>query len=91
MTVACFIAGNLFSQLSLIKTILEKDDSPLSYVIVLIEYVLPNLEALNLSRELTYQLAISPVYVAQAALYTLSYAGVVMLLAIGAFSRRDLS
>ena len=91
VTVACFIAGNLFSQLSLIKTILEKDDSPLSYAIVLVEYVLPNLEALNLSRELTYQLAISPAYVAQAVLYTLSYAGVVMLLAIGAFSRRDLS
>ncbi len=91
VTVACFIAGNLFSQLRIIKEMLTEKGNPLSYAITLIEYTLPNLEALNLSREFTYQLAVPPAYIAQALLYTASYVSIVLLLACAAFSRKDIS
>ena len=90
-TVALFIGGNLFSQLATIKKILEMQNNPLSHAISLVEYVLPNLEALNLSRELTYQLAIPTSYIMNAILYTVSYSGIVMLLAMAFFSRKDIS
>ena len=91
VTVACFIAGNLFSQLQVIRAMLDDRENPASHLITVIEYILPNLEALNLSRELTYQLAIPMSYVANALLYTLSYVGIILLLGMFAFSRRDIS
>lgn len=90
-TVALFIGGNLFSQLDTIKKMLEDKDNPLSHLITVVEYVLPNLEALNLSRELTYQLTVPMSYVWQALLYTVSYVVLVMLLGMFTFSRRDIS
>ena len=90
-TMALFIGGNLFSQLDVIRRILIEQKNPLSFVITVIEYILPNLEALNLSRELTYQLAIPPSYLGQAVVYAVSYSAIVMVLAFLVFSRKDLS
>lgn len=91
VTVAFFIAGNLFSQLRIIKAMLTEKGNPLSHAITLIEYTLPNLEALNLSREFTYQLAVPTSYILQSVLYTVSYVGIVLLLAMWSFSRKDIS
>lgn len=90
-TVALFAGGNLFSQLAIIKKILIEQENPVAHVITVIEYVLPNLQALNLSRELTYQITIPASYVGQALLYTVSYAGLTMLLAMFTFSRKDIN
>ncbi len=90
-TVALFVGGNLFSQLATVKQMLAEDGNPLSHLITAIEYILPNLEALNLSRELTYQLTISTSYLGQALLYTLTYVGLTMLLAMVTFSIKDIN
>lgn len=90
-TVALFIGGNLFGQLATIKKMLAEKGNPLEHLITVVEYILPNLEALNLSRELTYQIGIPASYVGHAILYTVSYVTLVMLLAMAAFSQRDIS
>lgn len=90
-TMALFIGGNLFSQLAVIKKLLAEKENPAEHLITLVEYILPNLEALNLSRELTYRLDVPASYIGQSILYTLTYAAIVMMLAIGVFSRKDLS
>ncbi len=91
VTVACFIAGNLFSQLRIIKAMLEDKENPLSSLITVIEHILPNLESLNLSRELTYQLAISGEYIMHAMLYSISYIGIILLIGMYTFSQKDIS
>ena len=90
-TMALFIGGNLFYQLDVIKKLLEEKENPAAHLITVLEYILPNIEALNLSRELTYNLTISPEYVLQATAYAFTYSAIIMLLGIGLFSQRDLS
>lgn len=91
-TVAIFIGGNLFSQLKLVQQLLIEQKSPtLAALISVLQVILPNLESLNLSEEITYNLAIPNQYMTSAIWYTLSYALVVLVLGMGIFSRRDLN
>ena len=69
---------------------MEKEN-PAAPLITIIEYVLPNLEALNLSRELTYQLHVPADYLLQALAYSTTYAAIVMMLGVVVFARKDLS
>ncbi len=89
--VALFIGGNLMSQLDLMEQLLSEKASALTPLIQALKVVLPNLEALNLSHEVTYGLAVPARYLGDATLYALSYAGVVLVLAVLLFSRRDLN
>ena len=89
-TVALCVAGNLMTQLELIKKIMEERSPFLLPLLEGLKWVLPNLEALNLSYELTYRVPIPASYVLQAGIYTLGYSVVVMTLACGLFHRKDL-
>ena len=91
VTMGLFISGNLFSQLRVVKELLAENGNPLTALITVLEYILPNLESLNLSRELTYQIAIPTGYVAQATLYAVTYTAIIMLVAILSFERKELS
>ena len=90
-TMALFVGGNLFSQLAVIKKLMMEKENPAAPLITVIEYVLPNLEALNLSRELTYQLHVPADYLLQALAYSTTYAAIVMMLGVVVFARKDLS
>lgn len=90
-TVSLFIAGNLFSQLKYVRLLLEeRSASALARLIDVIEVILPNLEALNLSHEVTYSTTIPASYGLGAASYAVSYAAVVLVLAMIIFERRDI-
>lgn len=91
-TVAIFIGGNLFSQLALVKQLLLEQQSPtLAAIVSVLEIILPNLESLNLSEEITYNLAIPSSYMMSATWYTVSYAAIILVLGMGIFSKRDLN
>lgn len=90
-TLSMFVGGNLFSQLDLVQQLLNKQESAAAPLVELLRVLLPNLEALNLSPEITLQLSIPLSYVQQATLYTAGYVGVVLSLAVAIFSRRDFS
>ena len=89
ITAAVFIAGHLFSHLEQARRMLEEADNPLAVVIEGLQFVLPNLESLNLSTELTYAIPIPPAYALSAVWYTFSYAATVLVLAMIIFARRD--
>jgi ABC-type transport system involved in multi-copper enzyme maturation permease subunit len=91
-TSSLFIAGNLFSQLKYVRILLEERSArALARLIDVLELVLPNLEALNLSHEVTYSTIIPASYVGGALLYTASYTAVILLLAMIIFERRDIA
>lgn len=90
-TAAIFISGNLFSQLDTIQKLLAERENPLQHVISAVQVVLPNLESLNLSYELAYNLPIPASYMLEAPVYAISYSGMVLLIAIASFSRLDIS
>lgn len=86
-----YIAGNLFSQLEIIKKILTEQENPLAISITIIEYILPNLESLNLSRELTLNIETPSTYITQATTYTLTYTIIVLILASLTLEARDIT
>lgn len=89
-TVALFIGGHLFSQLKLIQTILiDRGAGALAQILSVVQVTLPNLESLNLSNELTYNIAIPSSYLVQALWYSSSYVLVVLGLGMFIFSRKD--
>ncbi|MFW5965865.1 MAG: ABC transporter permease [Persicimonas sp.] len=89
ITVAVFIVGNLFSHLEQAKEMLEKQGGSGGLLIDVVQFILPNLQALNLSNEVTHNIDIPLEYLASALWYTGSYSALVLLLAILIFSRRD--
>jgi ABC-type transport system involved in multi-copper enzyme maturation permease subunit len=91
-TTSLFIAGNLFSQLKYIRQILEeRSATALARLIDVIELVLPNLEALNLSHEVTYSTTVPASYGLGATWYAVSYAAVVLVIAMWIFEQRDIA
>ena len=86
-----FIAGNLISQLEAVKTLLKsRGIEGLIVVVDVVKAILPNLEALNLSEQLTYDVPIHSAYVLSATWYAFSYVAVVFLACVLVFSFRDL-
>lgn len=91
-TVALFIGGNLFNQLELVQKLLIEQKSPgLAKLVKGLEVILPNLQALNLSEEVTYAMTIPSGYVLSALWYAVSYTLVVMVIGMLIFSVRDLN
>ncbi len=90
-TLGVFLAGRLHGELESIKRLLEEQENPVSLVVDLIRPMLPNLAALNLEREALYGLAVPTSYLVSATVYALSYALIVLLFGIAAFSRKDLN
>lgn len=89
-TISIFIGGNLLTQLKTIKKLLQAQENPLSIAVHILEYVLPNLESLNLSRELIYQIKINADYIMQGTLYTLTYTIATLALATIIFNQKDI-
>lgn len=89
ITAAIVIAGHLFSHLEQAQRMLEEAGNPLAFVIETLQFVLPNLESLNLSTELTYTIPIPAAYALTAGWYTVSYTAIVLVLAMIIFARRD--
>ena len=88
-TAAIFVAGNLVSQLESMRALLRENGNPLSALLDLIIALLPNLESLNLSYEMTYQMTVPASYLGAALWYAFSYSAVALALAMVVFSRRD--
>ncbi len=89
ITTAIFIVGHLFSHLDAVYQMLDKAHNPAASLVRVLQVVLPNLQALDLSTELTYSMAIPSGYVLSAAWYASAYAGLVLLCTMVVFSRRD--
>lgn len=86
-----FIAGNLISQIDAVKSLLKSRGlDALASVVDFVKVVLPNLEALNLSHQLTYDTPIPDAYFVSATWYAFSYIAIVFLACVAAFSFRDL-
>ncbi len=90
-TLGIFIAGRLHDELVSIQRLLEDQENPASVIVDLIRPLIPNLASLNLEREAVYQLALPSSYLVSATVYALSYALIVLLFGIAAFSRKDLN
>lgn len=89
ITMAIFVAGNLISQLEDFRQLLAEQQNPMRHGVDLLTYILPNLESLNLSIEVTHSTPISSEYLFAATWYALSYAAITMCLGMLIFSRRD--
>lgn len=88
-SLATWVIGNLFTQLELAKKSFEEQENPAAVIMDVLMWILPNLEALNLSNQATYATTVPWNYLASASVYTVSYAGICLLISIAAFSRRD--
>lgn len=88
-TAAIFVAGNLFTQIGWIRSLLEEQKSGFVWIVDVLEWILPNLESLNLSSHATYGVWISPSYILHAIAYTVAYTGICVTLSVIATSRRE--
>src|SRR5690554_64950 len=89
VSVAIFVAGNLMTQLAQVEELLRAQHNPVWRVIAVVQYLLPNLESLNLAEVITYSIPLSAAYLGAAFWYAAAYTAIVMLLAMIIFSRRD--
>ena len=84
-----FIAGNIITQ---IENAISHFRETAPFLVPLLEastLFLPNLEALNLNYELLYSAPIPPSYLLVSVAYTFSYSGLVLVLGVFTFGRRD--
>ncbi len=88
-TAAIFIAGNLFTQVGWVRELLIEQKSTFVWIVDVLEWILPNFEALNLSSQATYHIYIPPSYTFQAIAYTIAYAGICVTLSVIATSQRE--
>ena len=84
-----FLCGNLFSQLKIIQNMLNESQNPLEHLISLLRVLLPNLESLNLSKEIVYQTSIPSSYFMNATFYALTYTAIILIIAIFIFEARE--
>jgi len=85
-----FIAGSMMSQIEVAQSFFE-EVSPLAVPFIrALTFVLPNIEALSLTTEMTYGVLVPWSYALNAMWYAISYVVVTMLLAIAIFRRREL-
>jgi ABC-type transport system involved in multi-copper enzyme maturation permease subunit len=86
-TLAIYIMGQLTPNLLLLR---EKGSGIIARTTLLIlYYLLPNLQNLNIKNEIVHNIAISNQFIFFAVAYSLTYATVVMLLAILLFQKKD--
>lgn len=89
LTGLMWIVGNLRSQLDAIIELLKEREIPMASALDFIQELLPNLEALNLSTEITYQSPIPAMYVLHAGWYAATYSLIVLIFSALIFRRRD--
>ena len=86
-TLALFVIGHLSGTL---KFLAQKSPNPLTKAITKgMYYFLPNLENFNIKGEVVYNISIGPERVLAVTLYALLYIGLLLLLSIVIFQRRD--
>lgn len=86
-TLAIFIMGHLSPNLLLLR---ERISGALGRTICLVlYYLLPNLQNLNIKNEIVHNIAVSPQFILFAIAYSLSYSIVIMLFAILIFQKKD--
>lgn len=88
-TAAIFIAGNMFTQIGWIRDLLIEQKSSFVWIVDVLEWILPNLEALNLSSHATYHVYIPPSYTLQSVAYAIAYAGICVTLAVIATAQKE--
>ena len=87
-SLALFLIGHLLGDLKLFR---ERSQSGLAQALTGVFYrILPDLELLNLKSQAANELAAPQGFVSTATLYGVVYAALLLLLAAGVFSRRDL-
>jgi ABC-type transport system involved in multi-copper enzyme maturation permease subunit len=86
-----FIAGSLTPQLREAISYFAKKDNPARYLGEAAVFILPDLEKLNLSFELTHQIEVPSSYLLTATAYAGTYVAILLLLACMVFERRDFS
>jgi ABC-type transport system involved in multi-copper enzyme maturation permease subunit len=91
LTLGVFVGGSLTPQLREAIAYFAEQQNPARYVAEGALWVLPDLEKLNLSFELTHDIAVPASYLLVATGYAATYAGVVLLLACLIFERREFS
>jgi len=84
-----FIAGNLMTQIDMAILHFQEATPPMVPVLRVVRFILPNLEALNLSYELTHATTIPIDYWVTALWYTFSYVSVVMMISVWLFNRKE--
>jgi ABC-type transport system involved in multi-copper enzyme maturation permease subunit len=90
ITAAIFVAGNLISQLEAMRQLLEERGiESMSWLLDVVAIVVPSLEKLNLSYEVTQGIAVEATYLLPATWYATSYSAIVLALAMIIFARRD--
>lgn len=89
LTFGTFVLGHLHDQLGEIADYF--DAAHLDYIVDGLQFVLPDLAAMNLASEVVHGVAIPTEYFVSAAWYTVSYTAVVLAGAVLTFEFRDLS
>jgi len=86
-TLALFIMGHLSPNLLLLR---ERISGALGRTICLVlYYLLPNLQNLNIKNEIVHNIAVSPQFILFAIAYSLAYSIIIILLAILLFQKKD--
>jgi ABC-type transport system involved in multi-copper enzyme maturation permease subunit len=89
LTGLLWTAGNLRSQLEAIIGLMKEKDIPAVPLLEVVQGLLPNLESLNLSAEITHNAPVPAMYVWSSVWYAVSYSAVVLVLSAFIFGRRD--
>ncbi len=85
-----FVAGSMMSQIEIAISFFKEISPTLVPLIQALTFILPNLEALSLTEELTYGTVVPLSYGATAIWYSFSYIAITMLVAIALFGRREI-
>lgn len=88
-TFCLFLLGSLTPQLGDAAREFARQDNPISVILDAALWVIPDLEKLNLSYELTHRIPVPPAYLGNALLYTLSVVFFLLGFAYLLFQRRD--
>ena len=89
-TAAIYVVGHLCWALTLLETKLTAVDSPAAAVVRWVYLLLPDLEYGDIRALVVHGVPLAAGRVVMATIYELSYAGLLLLVAIVAFRRRDL-
>lgn len=85
-----FVAGSMMSQIEIAINFFKQASPAVVPLIQLLTYILPNLEALSLTDELTYHTTVSMAYALTSVWYCVCYVSLTMLFSMLMFERRNL-
>ncbi len=89
-TMSTYIAGRSISYLSYFFEEETKQNHNLTYIITILDKILPDLSHLSIADNISMGLTIEPIFALNAIVYSFSYSAILIILACAIFNKREL-